>query len=889
MSGDHTYPALEKLKEEADGLDALIEIAPPWLEGLVEYAFEMDYVQRKQEILEQRDSTRKQYISGRKRIESTYGTVVNRSLKRRIDGETPSIGLDRLESDLTDAKRSIEELRTDLDEDYLTVPERRKLKTLEEEIFDAREYARTKRRFETYRDSIRDEIERFEERWEPYADRDRYLVTSDEEFLAEQSALVLRTLSDMARELKLHILPDDDSSWLSRNKSRFGGLVDAIPQYNEAFVERQRRAYADVLTSPHGPLNDSQQKAVIRNDKRNLVDASAGTGKTLTLTHRFMYLLEKGVPASRIVAITYMGDAADEMKARIAEESGLREEELQISTIHAFARRICMRAAETGTTDRDIGDKRTQLVKKYFWAAMYDETPDSNRHPELYRQFEEAFRAFRETDERKRYVEENSDFRTDWEAFVLEKLEEFLKNARTFELSASDVRRQLDESHAVAYEFGRAATYLLEAYERAVAEETTPTDFDDMIRTARRVVEDNPEQFAYGFDHVLVDEYQDVSESTLEFIDALADTGDDTRLFCVGDDWQSIMGFTGSNVRYFTEFEERYDDVTYTSLKINYRCPPRIVDAGSELIAQSDAKQNQKEVQADASPAEFDDRRTMQLHALRDLYEPRAATYAVERIERAIDEGYGYDEIMVLSRNDANSQYMSDLREELERRGVPHTRPDYREDYLPDAVRDSVAHEITHTNKGDAEFVNDSEADEELPLITVQSVHSSKGTEAPVVIFLHAVGDDPEGIPIEERTDALLQPSTDITSRHVPEERRLFYVALTRAEEQFQAITKAGSVTQFVRDIEDRFTRRSSTPEIVGECTEFDPPENGRQPYKAKLDCGTFDVRLLAWPNNDPPVLVEGETYRVSELEVDSDPDFGEEIRYDTSTIEKVS
>lgn len=885
MNGDSTYPALERLKQEADGLDVLIEVAPVWMEDFIEYVGEMDYLERKREILEKRDTVRQRYTKGKEQVESTYGTIVNRALNRRLDGEQPSLDTERLQSELNDAKQAIDELRADLDSEYLRTEERRVLQELEEDIFDAREYARTKARFDDEKAGLLEEIAAFERRFEPYRERDRYMISSDEAYLTEQSKVVWRGLADLSRALALHVLPDDDGAWLGEQKSRFNELVDAIPEYNESFVEDEMSEHADVLTSEHGPLNDRQKKAVIRNDRRNLVDASAGTGKTLTLTHRFLYLLEKGVRPQRIVAITYMGDAAGEMKSRIAEESGLREASLNISTIHSFARKICMDAAGGGASDRDIGEAREKLVERYVRAAMNDETPDPNRYPDVYERFSDAFQSFRELDQEKGYIDDVRPFNTRWEEFTRETLEEFLENARTFELSPSDVRANVSKDHAVGYRFGRAAAHLLEAYERTVADESTPTDFEDMIRTARRIVESNPERFGREYDHVLVDEYQDVSESTLEFIDALVGASEDTHLFCVGDDWQSIMGFAGSNVSYFTEFESRYEDVTYTSLKTNYRCPPQVVEAGTELIEQSRADQNEKDVEAAADEAAFDDERTMQLHLLERLYESRAATYAADRVQQAIGDGHSCDEIMVLSRNDENSKYMSELRAELEERRIPHTRPDYERDYIPAPVEESFDRAVTYTEKGEAEF---EDSDDEPPMVMLQSAHSAKGTESPVVIFLHAVGNDPDGIPIEEQTDPLLKPSMDITAEHNPEERRLFYVALTRAEEQFQAIAKPGAESRFITDIEEWFTTYRSNPEIRGECIEVNPPQHEKQPIEATLDCGSFEADLVAWPNNDPPDLDVGETYRIRDPVVNNS-DYGEEIRYDKSTIESVS
>lgn len=878
MSDRETYAAMERLKKEADGLDALIEFVPKGLEWAIEQTFEMDYLNRKREIQEQRDKYRQKFTKGRERIESTYGTAVNRALNRRFDGDEPTIDLNRLNSDLDDAKKALDNLKKDLDTDYLKFREKRTLQELQEDIFDAREYARTKIQFDISKSEIIPEIEAFEERFEPYERRNKYMISSDQEYLSAQSKRVWRLLSDVAAELPLHVLPDNDAAWLGEEKSRFNGFADAIPQYNQHFVDDERSEYVDVLTSEHGKLNESQQKAVIRNDRRNLVDASAGTGKTLTLTHRYLYLLEKGVQPERIVAITYMGDAAEEMKSRIANEAGLRESQLNISTIHSFARNIAMEASPTGGSGQDIGDARSELVNLYFDAAVQQEKPEPNEFPHLYEKFNKSFHDFLHRDRQSNYIEEQKPYNKQKNEYIRDKLEKFVKKARTFELSPETIRSNLDSSNAVAYKFGEAGSYLVAAYEQIVERESAPTDFDDMVQTAREIVKENPEEFGRRYDHILVDEYQDVSESTLGFVDALVEANDETHLFCVGDDWQSIMGFTGSNVRYFTEFEDKYDDVTYTSLKVNYRCPPKVVEAGSELIKKSEAPQNSKKVEAHADPEDFEGQETMQLHLLEDLYQQRAAAYAANLVEEALDQDYDYDEIMILSRNDEKSGYMRDIRKELKKRNIPHMRPKW--DYIPESFKNSFDQEIIYNSDGEAKF---KDTDESPPLITIQSAHSSKGTEAPVVIFLHAVGNTPDGIPIEERTDELLDPAIDITSEHIPEERRLFYVALTRAEEVFHAITKPGSESQFVRDIEYYFTKIRSSVEICGECTFIKPPREKNHPYNITLDCGSFEAELVGWPNGTPK-FSKGNKYKLKNPVVE-DNGYGEQIRFDKSDV----
>ena len=653
---------------------------------------------------------------------------------------------------------------------------------------------------------------------------------------------------------------------------------------NQDFINTVEEDQKAVLTSEYGPLNNSQQGAVIQNSKRNLVDASAGTGKTLTLKHRVLYLLSQGIPPERIVAITYLNDAADEMKTRIADEADVNQNDLNISTIHSFARKICMEYCSEDGTDISLGESRKNLIDNYVSGGLNNRSAENAKYPEIYKNFLASFQAFQRKDAEKNYIDGIKGYYETRNQFIENKFREFIKNARTFGLSSEEIRNQLDRTNTVAYKFGEAGSYLLEAYERVIESESTPTDFVDMITTATEIIEANPEDFKDRYDHVLVDEYQDISKSTLQFIDALVGVGDSTQLFCVGDDWQSIMGFAGSDVTYFTEFEDRYDDVSYTSLNINYRCPPTIVKAGVELISYSQVQQNNKSVRANKSQKAPRDEEPMQLHLLEGLYDNRVHVYTADLIEEALDNGHRFEDIMVLSRNDENSKYMESLREELKDRQIPHTRVDYTNDYIPHSQKESLDNEIEFTEKGQASFVN---SEDEPPLVTLQSVHSSKGTEAPVVIFLHAVGNTPEGIPIEEQVDPLTQPAKDITAEHVPEERRLFYVGLTRAEECFKAVARPDGVSQFVEDIEHYFTKYTVNGDISGKCTKISPPNKDNQPYKITLDCGDYEAKLVGW-SDEGGDFVTGNRYSISNPTVERDK-YGEKIRFDKCEIEELS
>ena len=121
-------------------------------------------------------------------------------------------------------------------------------------------------------------------------------------------------------------------------------------------------------------------------------------------------------------------------------------------------------------------------------------------------------------------------------------------------------------------------------------------DFEDMINNATVALQNNNALFQNKFEHILVDEYQDMNQERYKLLRALLDKNPGCKLFCVGDDWQSIMGFTGSHPKYFVKFSNYFKSPEVTTLDINYRSVKTIVDAGNELISFNKDPQINKEV-----------------------------------------------------------------------------------------------------------------------------------------------------------------------------------------------------------------------------------------------------------------------------------------------------
>ena len=268
--------------------------------------------------------------------------------------------------------------------------------------------------------------------------------------------------------------------------------------------------------------------------------AGPGSGKTSTLTGRFVHLVRQGVDPARILAMTYTKKASDEMGARIARLLGLPDPRgLHISTFHAFAYRYLKRdPGSAGLAGRlpAVGRRRT--------AACVQLPPH-----------------------------------------VVE---------RGRRHSRHHQRRQGAPAHAPTTWSGppsttttrpciKAAEYF-RVYEEA-RRNAGAIDFSDMVplMAAAMARDEGARRAVTGaFDHLLVDEYQDVNPGQIRLIDHFVNDG--VQLWAVGDDDQTLYEFRASDVRYILEFAKKYPGAQVHVLDHNYRSSPEIVEAAKRVI-----------------------------------------------------------------------------------------------------------------------------------------------------------------------------------------------------------------------------------------------------------------------------------------------------------------
>lgn len=138
-----------------------------------------------------------------------------------------------------------------------------------------------------------------------------------------------------------------------------------------------------------------------------------------------------------------------------------------------------------------------------------------------------------------------------------------------------------------ATQFAKAVWLITEAYSRKLAE-SGRIDFDSMIGDAVKLVEEGHYSSPYSL--ILVDEFQDISDPRANLIKALKHQKPFTKVFAVGDDWQSIYRFTGSDITIFTHFEANFGVSWHGRLERTYRCNQTLATAAAKFIQKNPAQ-----------------------------------------------------------------------------------------------------------------------------------------------------------------------------------------------------------------------------------------------------------------------------------------------------------
>ncbi|MCU0772030.1 MAG: UvrD-helicase domain-containing protein [Verrucomicrobia bacterium] len=370
-------------------------------------------------------------------------------------------------------------------------------------------------------------------------------------------------------------------------------------------------------------VNEQQLAAVTAPPGPALVIAGAGSGKTRTLTYRVAYLLEQGIPADRILLLTFTNKAAREMMRRVEDLLGGERSDLWGGTFHSIGNRILRLYAdrlgyERGFSILDQEDAR-HLVATCIAEAGIDTR--ATRFPK---------------------------------AEVLGAILSLAVNKRM----------SLPEVVAQQYPYFLKLLPQMERVQGAYAgrkRQTGAMDFDDLLVLWLRLLEEHAdvrESLQRRFQFILVDEYQDTNRLQGDLVDLLA--ARHQNLMAVGDDAQSIYGWRGASFQNILEFPRRYPHAVVYKIETNYRSTPEILTLANAAI-----RSNARQFAKDLAPARPAGRKPVVVPCLDARQQ---ALFVAQRLVELHGEGRSLNRMAVLYRSHFHAL---ELQLELTRHNIP--------------------------------------------------------------------------------------------------------------------------------------------------------------------------------------------------------------------------
>ena len=304
---------------------------------------------------------------------------------------------------------------------------------------------------------------------------------------------------------------------------------------------------------------------------------------------------------------------------------------------------------------------------------------------------------------------------------------------------------------------------LYNAYEQEL-KKTGEIDFNDMINVATELVKSG--RVINPFTQVIVDEYQDISKARFTLLEALR-ASRDYDLFCVGDDWQSIYRFAGSDISYILDFEKYWGPTTVSKIETTYRFTPSLIRISSAFITKN-PNQIRKNIRGMSSDRRFS---LGEISAFNDKY---AVEFMAERLEDLPNSS----SVFFIGR------YSFDI----------------------DILNDSGLFDCQYNNvSGFVDVKYRSRPDLKMCFLTA---HKSKGLQADYVFIINNKSSR-MGFPSKIQDDPILDLLLENSEEYpFAEERRLYYVALTRAKTKAFFLTVKDRESVFAQELHLRYEQQ---------------------------------------------------------------------------------
>ena len=457
---------------------------------------------------------------------------------------------------------------------------------------------------------------------------------------------------------------------------------------------------------------DRYQKKVIKNKSKNLlVVAGAGSGKTLTIIYKIKYLIEKHIMPEEILCITFTKAAATNLQNKLKNENI----NINVKTFHSLGYEIIKRNQQVKLIDNKTFEK--QIIKKLI------------HYKKLYQIINAPFIEIGKGNVIN--IKNNILINSKYFLQIIDIIKTFINlfksnNYNLFKFNEFQKINKKENSIKTKYRHKLFLNLVKEIYQEYQnnLKETNQIDFHDMINEATTIVK---KEGIYPYKYIIIDEYQDTSLNKCELIKSIQ-TKTNAKLIAVGDDWQSIYSFTGSNLEIFLNFKKYFPKSKILKLKQTYRNNQELLKITKKFIMQNKNQINKK--------------LSAQKHELYPIY----IYYYQNSIKEIWSKIPKNNKTLILGRNQKDNTQIPSLKK-----------------------------------------------------MTYMTVHKSKGLEAENVIIINlenAITGFPNKIKNSEYLKYLTQTKTNYE-----EERRLFYVALTRTKNNNILLVNKNNPSIFVTEL----------------------------------------------------------------------------------------
>ena len=371
------------------------------------------------------------------------------------------------------------------------------------------------------------------------------------------------SVEDECLEMKIIIVFDRDDNQLKtiiEKDERIFTLSDEVKKgvslktFSEEKIEDIEKIY----------FSEEQLDAINATDKYILLKARAGSGKTAVIVQRVKRLIKEGIHPDEILLLAFNRDAAAEMNKRIGNSFD------NAMTFHSFANSLI-------NTDEEVLEGRNLL--KFVQNIVIENIAKFVSCENFIKKIENEI------------IDKRNDKSKDF-LNITKKIESYIAYSKQQMLTSSILECKINnyKENKDYYCFLTFANEIFKKYEEKKKEEGKIDHNDQLILSIESMEQEDISELK----HVMIDEFQDFSPLFYEIIKKIKEFNPDINIFAVGDNWQAINGFAGSNLKYFEEFKKYFPQANNKVMLNNYRSPEKIVGFSNRILSGDKAQALEK-------------------------------------------------------------------------------------------------------------------------------------------------------------------------------------------------------------------------------------------------------------------------------------------------------